>query len=324
MQDKLPLGANRGVAMSRKIPLDRTIGGAYGFLFSDILSIVGIAWFPILLFGGLAAAAVWYGALAHPLPPLRFQPGHPDLAFAMAIARIAIPALICAILLVVMLMSGLTARALGLMEGRTFFYFNLGASFWRMFAAIFLAALMLVVLRILLQLIAMAWLRFAAPALPMGIGVIIDVLGFLALLFLFIYAVIRLFFLLPAVVVAEERIGLGRAWYLGGGNFWRAVIVLIAVLLPSAIVFGSAEGAIFFGAVAGFPQPGFAGNHPAPSEVAAYVNKVVPFVMAFLKANWPLLLVLQIAYSIVQRALLAGASAKAYREVAAADEAHPG
>ena len=317
------MGANRGVAMSRKIPLDQSIGGAYGFLFSELMSIVGIAWFPVLLFGGLAAAAVWFGAIAHPLPPLRFQQGHPDFAFAVAIVAILVPALVCGILLAVMLTTGFTARALGLMEGRTFFYFNLGAPFWRMFAAIFVAGFILVVFRIVLQLIALAWLRFAAPALPMGIAVIVDVLGLLALTFLFLYAAVRLLFLLPAVVVAEERIGLGRAWYLGGGNFWRALVVLISVLLPVMIVFGCVEAALFFGPFRGFPRPEFAGGHPAPGELAAYVNKVVAFIVAFLKGNWPLLLALQIAYAIVQRALLAGASANAYLGVEPGEEAEP-
>jgi hypothetical protein len=56
---------------------------------------------------------------------------------------------------------------------------------------------------------------------------------------------VRLTFLLPAVVVAEERIGLGRAWELGGGNFWRMFAVVIAVFVPVAIGFGIVQAAVF-------------------------------------------------------------------------------
>ena len=311
--------------MSGKIPLERTIGGAYGFLFSDLISILGIAWFPLLLFGGLAGSAIWYGALSHPLPPLRLEPHHPDLAFAIAIARIAIPALICAVLLGVMLTTGFTSRALGLMKGTTFFYFNLGASFWRMFAALFVAGLILAILRVLLQAIGHVWAHFIAPTLPPGVAIIIGVLGALALAAIFVYAVVRLLFLLPSVVVAEERIGIGRAWFLCGGNFWRAFLSMLAVLLPATIVFGLLSAVLFLGAFRDFPMPPFAGEvRPSPQEAVDYVNKVVPFVVNFLKSNWPLLLVLQIAYAIVRTALFAGSSANAYLGVAPEDETHPG
>jgi hypothetical protein len=311
--------------MSRKIPLERTIGGAYGFLLSDLVSILGIAWFPLLLFGGLSAAAIWFGALAHPLPPLKIEPGNPDIAFAVALARIMIPVFICAVLLAVMLTTCLTSRALGRMEGTTYFYFNLGAPFWRMFAAFFIAGFILVVLRVLLHAVGVVWTHTVAPALPLGIAVIATVLGVLALAALFIYVAVRLLFLLPAVVIAEERIGVGRAWHFGGGNFWRALLSILAALLPAFIVFCVLNVALFIGTLRGFPMPPFAGQeHPVPREVIAYVNQAVPIVLNFLKTNWLALLALQAAYLVVRTALFAGASANAYLGVAPEEEAQAG
>src|SRR5205807_620453 len=52
-----------------------------------------------------------------------------------------------------------------------------------------------------------------------------------------IYVVLRLMFFLPAVVVSENSIGIERAWTYGGHNFWRILIVAIAVVLPVVIVF---------------------------------------------------------------------------------------
>src|SRR5262249_3221314 len=160
-----------------------------------------------------------------------------------------------------------------------YFYFDLGSSFWRMLAAFVVAGIILSAFRLVLHAIGLAWIHFAAPRLPTGIAIIVGVLGALALAFLFIYAVVRLVFLLAAVVVAEERIGLGRAWSLGGGNFWRSVVSLIAVLLPAIIVFGCLHAALLFATMRAFPMPPFAGeDHPPPREMIAYVNKVIPFV----------------------------------------------
>ena len=72
-------------------------------------------------------------------------------------------------------------------------------------------------------------------------------------------------------------------------------------------------------------MPPFAGQeHPAPREVVAYVNQVIPIVANFLRANWPTLLVLQVAYLVVRTALFAGASANAYLGVSPEDEAQAG
>src|SRR6185312_3282740 len=50
-------GADLG-ALRVKIPFEQTITGAYRFVFSNILSIIGIGWFPILLFAAVAGGAV--------------------------------------------------------------------------------------------------------------------------------------------------------------------------------------------------------------------------------------------------------------------------
>lgn len=315
-------GADWGIAMSGKIPLDRTIGGAYTFLFSDLVSILGIAWLPSLFFGVLAAAVVWFGAVAHPLPELKFQGGRLDPAFMLGAARVVVPLFICGLLFAVMLITGFMQRALGLMEGTTYYYFNLGASFWRMLAAIIIAGLLLAILRVCLAVVAAAWVHFAAPRLPQGIAVILDILGWIALAALFIYAVVRLIFLLPAVVIAEERIGLGRAWYFARGNVGRAFLCIIAVLVPALLVLGILNVVLFSGVMHNLPTPPFGHKeHPAQGEVVAYVKKVAPFLASYVKANWPLLLLVQIVSAIVPRALFAGASANAYRGVSSETEA---
>ena len=59
---------------------------------------------------------------------------------------------------------------------------------------------------------------------------------------LVVYAVIalampRFFALLPATVVAENAPVLRRAWSLSAGNFWRLLVVLLAIFGPIFILF---------------------------------------------------------------------------------------
>jgi hypothetical protein len=43
---------------------------------------------------------------------------------------------------------------------------------------------------------------------------------------------VRPVFLLAPIVIAEEKISLGRAWSMGQGNFWRMLLIFIATYLP--------------------------------------------------------------------------------------------
>jgi hypothetical protein len=61
------------------------------------------------------------------------------------------------------------------------------------------------------------------------------------------YVALRLVFLLPAVVVAEERIDLARSWALAKGNMWRIVGLILAVLLPVEIAAGMLSRILFGG-----------------------------------------------------------------------------
>jgi hypothetical protein len=295
-------------------------------LFSDFLSIIGIAWFPLAVFGGLAGAAIWFGAIANPLP--EFHVAHDpaefvraNMPFFLAFGRVFWPVALSLFFFAVMFLTGLTRKALGMMEGPTFFYFNLGPSFWRMFGAVIVAAVILVVLRIAMQLAAVAWLLFAGHFLPMGIAVIVDVVGAITFFCVFVYVMVRLLFLLPAVVVAENSLGIARSWSLGEGNFWRSFVALLAVVIPAAVVLGIIASILFSFLMAGFPVPPFAGEpNPNPSEVMEWLPKLFAFVGRVLKANWPIILATQLVIGIVIRSLVVAASAKAYLGLTAATE----
>ena len=256
-----------------KIPVTATATGAYRFLFTQIISIVGTIWLPLVVMVALMGGLV-YAVVPHAWWSGGFPPSNDPRVFMAAFAPIlSIYPLIVLIGLVMvsMMFAGLMRHALGQKKTTTFVYFSLVAPVWRLAVAWFLAEILIIVLLVVLigifcaaWLYAMpplphpphptnglfwfnypAWLQLSChiahncqsviPKGPQIAGLI--VLGLVEIC-VFFYAAVRLTFFLPAVVVAEGRIGLGRAWSLGGGNFWRIFALFLMTYIPVAILFG--------------------------------------------------------------------------------------
>jgi len=300
-----------------KIPLERTLVGAYRFLFTKIVSIVGTLWLPIVVFCALVGGLIWF-AVPHEwftgnFP--HFNDKHPDPAAVLAALR---PLLVCYPLLIVitlvmvsMMFVGLMRHALGQKKTMTFVYFSLGADVWRMALAFVLLYVVLIVLVVFLVVIFILVSVFAVPMVPHGPGLAIKiVLGIVEGLFYF-YAIFRLFFFLPAVVVAEKRIGLGRAWELGGGNFWRIFLVVLLVVIPVAFVAGiviqMTVMPAFMSLVLTLP------HNPQPEHVAAVIRTMCSVL--------PAIVAISIVQRIVTMGLMTGAMGTAYNAVTEAPAA---
>ena len=224
-----------------KIPVGDTISRTYGFAFSNFLSIFGIAWLPYVV---LAAIAVGLVFLVAPTLPQSLMQGQFDMVELMHAARIWSLLGIFLFIVNCMVTVGIQRKALGKHHGPVFVYFSLGAPVWRMVGAFFLAGLVIFFVGILTAVAAVA-IWFAAKSFVPDHNILIGVLvGIIAVCWI-IYLSVRLSFFIPAVVVAEEKISLGRGWELAGGNFWRIVIVAIVVFLPVAIGFGIISSALF-------------------------------------------------------------------------------
>ena len=294
-----------------KIPLERTLVGAYRFLFTKIISIVGTLWLPIVVFCALIGGLVWFSVphewFTGHFP--QFNDKHPDPAAVLAVLR---PLLICYPLIIVialvmasMMFVGLMRHALGQKKTMTFIYFSLGADVWRLLLAFILLYVVLIVLAIALVAVFILVSVFAAPMVPHGQALAIKiVLGIVECLFFF-YAVFRLFFFLPAVVVAEKRIGLGRAWSLGGGNFWRIFLTILLIVIPigfvAAIVMQMTVMPAFMSLALTMP------HDPKPEHIAA-VFRTMFSVM-------PAIFVIGIIQRIITMGLMAGAMGTAYNAV---------
>jgi len=301
----------------KKIPLETTIVGAYRFLFTNIVSIIGTLWFPVLVFLAVMAA------LACGLIPPNWLHGHftpvanPEdyLRSHLGLILLAVPVLILAGLLTgAMIRVGILRHALGEKTTITFIWFSLGARVWRMIAA----ALLYMVIYIGLQIVARLTIFIVAlilariPQLPPVVAGLVTAVLALAAVVIGIYIVARLFFFLPAVVVAENKVGVERAWGLGKGNVWRIVAVCIAVVLPLMPVFG----VLLYVTVLSTIIATVVHHHPAgpagPAEVVAFLKALLPML--------PVVLGLYLVFAIATVGLIYGAIGQAYKAVTAPEE----
>lgn len=263
-------------------------------------------WFPLALVAAVIVGAV-YLAVPHAWLVGDFSHFRPEQTFTahFLLARLAI--FVVSLLAGAMIAVGLMRHALGLKRSTTLIYFSLGAPVWRMLAALFLGAMIMIALAIgcgvLIGLVA----AFGAKLFAHGYAVAGAVVLGLVIVCAFVYIAFRLFFFLPAVVVAEERIGLGRSWELGGGNFWRMFFIYLLAVIPVGFVAGLVLEMSILPVV--ISQAMRLPHDPTAQDILDFVRGLLPVL--------PLVAVILIAQSIALRGLLAGAIGTAYKAVTA-------
>lgn len=289
-----------------KIPFEASFAGAYQFLFRRILSIIGTLWLPMLVACGLSAAVVylivphawWQGQF-----PV-FADASPNPAVVWSLVQPCLAAFVPIMLIIFvfgsMMMVGFMRLALGQKE-RCFVFFSLGGDVWRLLAAWILSFL------VMMLIVGMAVgggviLAAVGRSLLHGYGILLVVLYGIAAFCFYIYTAVRLTFLLPAVVMAEHKIGLERSWELGRGNFWRMFGLYLAIFIPVAIVASVLQQIIL--------------ASPAMLDVMKMAQlHVKPDSAAVLHAVWliiPWYVGVMLLQHIVTYGLIAGATAKAY------------
>lgn len=301
----------------KKIPLESTIGGSYEFLFKRFLAVLGTVWFPTLvlvaLCGGIAYLVIppgwWHGQF----PVLTGR--YPDPAAVWAVMRPFVAAYF-PLILVFLVMSamttvGLMRVALGQRKSH-FIFFSLGGDVWRLVGSWLLAFIILMVMYVVFIVAAVIIAAVGGALVPKnaaGWAIAGAVILAIAAFCFWIYAAVRLTFFLPAVVAAEHHIDLARSWELAGGNFWRIVVVCLAVFLPVAIVAGVIQNIVGVSFISGdFLK--FA-EHPNP-DVTALFHAMLPLL--------PVVIGVQVLQHIALQGLAAGAVAKSYLAVTAPDE----
>ena len=294
-----------------KIPFEQTIAGAYRFAFTNILSVFGIGWFPFLLFGAGATAAV---ISVLPLFSGLIREGTYEIDTARLGAVIApiigtYVLILCGLIFTqAMVNVGMMRKALGQHPAPVFIFFSLGRQVWQLIGSY-----------LLLLLLAWGTIALAAGAIiaislvlakfaPSAVQVLVTVLLVIAAYVWAVYAIVRVSFFIPAVVVAENHISLRRAWHLGKGNFWRIIgVMIIVAVLPSMAL--STILQFIIQSIAG--PPVVLTQNPTPAEAMAVFERMMS---AFVKAG-PYIAGLEFVYVIVASGLLAGAVAAAYNGV---------
>jgi len=302
------------------IPFERTIMGAYRFGSENYLAILGIAWLPFLLF--LVAAVLLVVSMFPELNGLMGATG-PDRwdqaqvsAFVLSILDKTLLMLVLLLLAFAMITVGLMRKALGQDSKAVFVYFSLGAETWRLFGA-YVLLLLLVAAGIVAYFFAVALVSFLLAQISAALQGLATTLLILGGLVFGIYAIVRMQFFLPAVVVAEHHIGIRRSWHLGRGNFWRIVGIVIAVSLPAYVVFTVLYSIVLQLALTGqnLPMVGLTPGRVSPDAFRRYFSAW----LAATRSVLPVLALLQLLYMVAVTGLSTGAVATAYKLVTGHD-----
>lgn len=219
-----------------KIPVRDSIRYGYAFTFGHLGTIIGLIWLPmvILAVAGYFVMSYYYGAV-----PDAVSAGNP-----VAVGQSGLLVMgwsIVSLLLSSIMYVAVTRQALGLREGPAVVHFALGPPEMRVFAAMLgLLALLMVFLLLDVALLGALHAVAGKVAAMRLIVALLDIAGLLAIL----YVMARFSFLVIPATVSEEKVGIGRAWELSAGNFWRIVGVGLATLGPILLVAFAAEIAI--------------------------------------------------------------------------------
>ena len=220
----------------KKIPVLDSIRYAYAFTFGHLGTIIGLIWVPMVI---LAVAGYFIMSYYYNSVPAAVSAG--DAIAAARSGMLLIGWSLASLLLSAVMYVAVTRQALGLREGPAVVHFALGLPELRVFSTVLgIFALALLFLMVDVGLISgAAALTAKVPAANAAVG-----LFALAALFAIVYALIRLSFLAIPATVAEGKVGLGRAWELSRGNFWRIVAIGLAALGPIMLIALAAEVAI--------------------------------------------------------------------------------
>ncbi len=294
----------------RKIPVGETISAAYAFALAGFLTVLGTMWFPMLLLYAYEAALIHVF-----IPDLLSHLMHRqiDLVDLQSFRRIQWPLSIGGLLLWSMWTVGLQERAQGRVSGPTFFYFSLGGAVWKLFGGFILAYIALLIIVVVVAIVTTLAVIFLAKAVA-GVGALIGALVVVAAIFWCIYVAVRLFFFLPAVVVAEGSLGFIRSWELSAGNFWRIFAVMFVAVVPVVLVIGIASSIIVMPLMP-WDMLTHVKPHMSTDEANQFAMSFVIRLLNSMAGVWPIILLLGLIQHVLINGLANGAVGKAYLAV---------
>ena len=241
-----------------KIPVGATIAYAYHFALGNFLTVLRAIALPLVLQLGLSIVMI-----NRVVPALEAMQANDPAAFSLLGPVLLLYPI--ALVLFFVQFTSVTEAALGGLA-RSWLYFPIGKKMWRLLGGFVLAALAIIgvaaafviagyLVLLVLGVVLKASVTPGAAKAVIGLAAAVLILAAYGGL---IFLVVRFFFLLAPVSIVEQRLGVGRAWLLSRGNFWRAFLIVLAILIPVVVV----EYAAMF-AVAGWPSMPRGGGHQA-------------------------------------------------------------
>jgi hypothetical protein len=194
--------------------------------------------------------------------------------------------------------------------------FPFGKDMWRLLGAFIVAGLAIAAMLIAFALVSGA-LGFLLGAMGAGKTMLAIFVG---LLFMIgyggaIFVTFRFLFLLAPVNIAEQRLGIGRAWQLSQGNFWRSFLIVLCILLPMIVV----EYAAIFAAIGLPPMPHGEGPQAFEARRMEWNIAIMQAVVTYWYIALPLLALLMVLYI----GTCCGAQAFAYRTLTEGEASSP-
>lgn len=282
------------------IPVGQCIGGAYGFLFRRFLTILGLSWLPAAIYAYARLGFLWH------VEPRLFAEvhggGHPSLLTILFVLGY----FLLALLIVSVVAVALTRDALDLRDQPVLARMVVGPRELRLFAAYLVIDIIVIVLVAVLiagvigATMGAKWaLAQGAPLAGWPVLKIVHVAASLIAALIVLFVTFRLSFLIAPVAAAEDKARVSRAWELSVGNFWRMLVIALAILVPLLIAVLICEYAVLGPQMMAFHRAG-TGRDPSAILSAAI-------------AHGPVLVTVAAAAMVIANALFAGASAAAYR-----------
>jgi hypothetical protein len=323
--------------MSTKIPVGAVIARTYGFAFGNFINNLGATWIPqaILLAGNYFLVTRYSGVMKRlvTIAPVSADATQNDAAVQAAAMQnlhefVAIAPMLGLVYLIAVLCScamfvGITKEALGARTGSAFLQNPLGAATWRVLGALVLYLLLMIALYIAFVILvaggAAATVVVGSTAGKAGLGLAVALVAIAFGLGL-VYVAVRAGYLIAPAVVAEHRVTLAAGWRLARGNFWRIVVVCLAVILPVIV----AELAWLSTIMGSVPMPPM---HPGmtPQEFQAWSQQFNVQMLVALESLfrrwWYIVFPAFVLVSTLLNGLFAGASAFSYRALSGDGEA---
>jgi hypothetical protein len=210
----------------RRLPVLAVIRESYAFTFGHLGAIIGLIWLPMVIATvGDFFVTQHYGRQVSQA----MAAGNPGAAGPAVLIQLGF--FLVRLLLYAVMYVPVAQLALGQRQGGVVAHFAFGAREWRMFRA-------LLGLTVLFFISVMALTVLAAGAGAVTPQSLLSEVAGLLFLFGIVYVGLRMGFLVPAIVVAEEGPALTRAWIVSAGNFWRLFAVLLGALGPLLLLLG--------------------------------------------------------------------------------------